>query len=763
MKHSTHIHKLFFVFLLLVAGAEFQSVRACERCFLAGITRDAQEAVENGMISVISTHGQPGKNASSDLHFFNSQDAVMRYIPVNLDDRLKGEGWLHKNDHILLNLFEDVKYEAHVQRIKVNLNGTYTITAVMPGGEGYMILATTGSRSLGSVFIPEKQMYYKIISDPDTYQHYLIEMDARDRDIMEGSPPLIPGINEQDTNDQDAREQQRIKEQLENKDLSPGDVAYIGVLLVYTSQAAYYATNSGGGIENVIAVAMANAQMVLDNSETGIEVALVHSAPVLNYEESGSTQVDLIRLTASPDYNPWGDSYQGYGVPGHMDEVHEWRDRHRASLTAIFTYANDTGGLAWLLTDRYGMPGRAFSMTRIQQATSYTLIHEMGHNMGLHHHAQQNFQPGPTGWSNWPQNGWSAGWRWLGNNGVRYTSVMSYSGGQYYPDGQPSTQVPYFSNPQLVHQGVPPGDSEKADNARTLREIKHIIAEYKPMGYPGVVTSQATDITVTTAASGGFIEDVGGKEVIDRGIIWGRDDNLTIDNNEGITSEGAGDGHFVSIMEGLMPSANYFVRAYAITNDEVFLGTFEIFSTLEADKPMVSTVQATDISLGSVKIGGIVLSDGNVPVTDRGIVWSTDEYPTVDSNAGISNEGTGTGEFTSYITGLSAETTYYYRSFATNIMGTSYGGHFSFTTTGPRIFPNPADDQFWVEFNNESEETVYVVVANMYGQDVKRIAVTDQGERSITINTSQLRGGIYLVYIDSDDKFPVWRLMIKRP
>jgi hypothetical protein len=177
----------------------------------------------------------------------------------------------------------------------------------------------------------------------------------------------------------------------------------------------------------------------------------------------------------------------------------------------------------------------------------------------------------------------------------------------------------------------------------------------------------------------------------------------------------------------------------------------------------VSTTLATDIKQGSVKTGGLVHSDGNLPVTERGVVWSTNEYPTISSNDGITNEGTGIGDFTSHITGLSAETTYYYRSYATNLMGTNYGGHFNFTTYGPNMYPNPADDQLWVEFNNESDETVYVVVANMYGQDVKRIAVTDQGEKSISINTSQLRGGIYLVFIDSDEKFPVWRLMIKRP
>ncbi len=759
MMYKTHIFQLFFVLTLFISGLHLKPAQACERCFLAGITEEAQEAASNAIISLISSPGEPGKNATADLHFFESRDVVIRYRPVGLDDRTKGQGWLKQNDHMLVNLFDDVKLDAHIQRTNVNVNGTFTITAQLANGDGYMILATTGSRSLATVFLPERQMFYKIISDPGTYQHYLIEMDARDRDIIETSPPLIPEINEKDI-----REQQRINNQLKDQDLGPDDVAHIGVMVVYTQQAAYWADNNSSNIYNIIAAAMENAQLVLDNSETGMEMTLVHAASVHNYTESGSSTVDLVRLTASPDYNPWGNSFDGNSVPGHMEEVHEWRDKYRASLTAIFTYAYDTGGIAWLLSDRYGMPARGFSMTRVQQAASgYTHIHEMGHNMGLHHHAEQNFQTGPTIWGNWPENRWSAGWRWLGTNNVRYVSVMSYSGGQYYPDGQNATQVPYFSNPQIVHQGVPAGDPEKADNVRTLREMKHVIAAYRSMGYPGVVTTQANNITATSAASGGNIVEVGGQEVIERGIVWGRDDNLTINNNEGIASEGSGEGQFESNMDNLMPSSNYFVRAYAVTNDQVFHGTYVMFSTLEAEKPGVSTIQAVEVKQGSAKIGGLVHSDGNLPVTDRGVVWSTKEYPTIESNDGIAFEGTGMGEFTSHVTGLSAETTYYYRSYATNLMGTNYGGHFNFTTYGPVMYPNPADDQFWVEFNNESDETVYVVLTNMYGQVVKRRAITSEGEHSVFFNTSQLRGGIYLVYIDSDEKLPVWRLMINRP
>ena len=62
---------------------------------------------------------------------------------------------------------------------------------------------------------------------------------------------------------------------------------------------------------------------------------------------------------------------------------------------------------------------------------------------------------------------------------------MAYSGGQYYTGGAAgagtsSTEVGYFSNPSLNYLGVATGHPTLADNARTLRETKHITAAYRP-------------------------------------------------------------------------------------------------------------------------------------------------------------------------------------------------------------------------------------------------------------------------------------------
>jgi len=98
----------------------------------------------------------------------------------------------------------------------------------------------------------------------------------------------------------------------------------------------------------------------------------------------------------------------------------------------------------------------------------------------------------------------------------------------------------------------------------------------------------------------------------------------------------------------------------------------------ESTEPLVSTTSPITITSRTATGGGIVTSDGGETVTSRGVCWSTSANPTTaDSKTAVA--GT-TGAFTSAITGLSANTTYHVRAYATNSIGTGYGADISFTT-----------------------------------------------------------------------------------
>jgi len=95
-------------------------------------------------------------------------------------------------------------------------------------------------------------------------------------------------------------------------------------------------------------------------------------------------------------------------------------------------------------------------------------------------------------------------------------------------------------------------------------------------------------------------------------------------------------------------------------------------------KPSVSTGSVTNITTTTATCSGNVTSDGKATVAARGVCWSTSENPTV-ANSKTTN-GDGQGTFTSYITGLYPNTTYYVRAYATNAQGTAYGEQRAFTT-----------------------------------------------------------------------------------
>lgn len=73
--------------------------------------------------------------------------------------------------------------------------------------------------------------------------------------------------------------------------------------------------------------------------------------------------------------------------------------------------------------------------------------------MGGKHSKIQNIQPGPTSWFAWLENTGSVGWRFQGNATNYYTSIMAYTKGSFYSDGNNASQIPYFSSPLINYQG----------------------------------------------------------------------------------------------------------------------------------------------------------------------------------------------------------------------------------------------------------------------------------------------------------------------
>lgn len=194
-------------------------------------------------------------------------------------------------------------------------------------------------------------------------------------------------------------------------------------------------------------------------------------------------------------------------------------------------------------------------------------------------------------------------------------------------------------------------------------------------GLPTIANTTVFNIKTTRATCSGSFTSDGGFAITARGICWSTSPDPTIDNLH--VNLGTGLGDFETDLTNLQPNTTYYLRAYARNTSGIAYSEPCIFTTLSG-YPTVVTTLVSDITSQSAIAGGNVTSDGEFPVLQRGVCFSTTPLPTTaDSHT---TDGAGTGSFVSHLSNLSPGTTYYYRAYAINVIGTTYGEQFIFVT-----------------------------------------------------------------------------------
>ena len=112
----------------------------------------------------------------------------------------------------------------------------------------------------------------------------------------------------------------------------------------------------------------------------------------------------------------------------------------------------------------------------------------------------------------------------------------------------------------------------------------------------------------------------------------------------------------------------------------ILLAIFIDFCTKKPASIVILTNNVSDIYFTSAISGGNVTDDGGSAIVSRGVCWSLINPPTIADSK--TEDGEGTGSFSSDISELNVGTIYYVRAYATNSSGTVYGMVLSFTTLG---------------------------------------------------------------------------------
>lgn len=236
---------------------------------------------------------------------------------------------------------------------------------------------------------------------------------------------------------------------------------------------------------------------------------------------------------------------------------------------------------------------------------------------------------------------------------------------------------------------------------------KSKIASFKLANDPLVTTLAATAITSSTATLNGSVNPNG----LSTTYYFQYGTTISYGTNTTTVSAGSGSSTIAVLasITSLIPGTTYHFRLVATNSDGTANGSDLLLTPGAAT---VSTTAASSIAMNSATSGGSVTLEGGSTVTARGVCWNTSINPVVTGSH--TTDGAGLGSFTSSITGLTANTTYHVRAYATNANGTFYGEDLTFNTLCG-IFTLPFTESFtnavipncWSQLDNQGNGQVW--------------------------------------------------------
>lgn len=188
----------------------------------------------------------------------------------------------------------------------------------------------------------------------------------------------------------------------------------------------------------------------------------------------------------------------------------------------------------------------------------------------------------------------------------------------------------------------------------------------------------------------------------------------------------------------LIPMTFFSCTENEIIRDLSSTDTFNPFTI-----PTVQTAEVSAVTASTATSGGSISTTGMSGVISRGVCWSTITEPTIELSS-KTNDGEGSGNYTSSVTGLSANTRYYIRAYANHGAGTSYGNQVEFTTlpsTSVLFTADMSNVTGWTHiYSGSAVANMWVQSTTTYAGGVSpEVACESLAETSGTVGSSRLR------------------------
>ncbi len=257
---------------------------------------------------------------------------------------------------------------------------------------------------------------------------------------------------------------------------------------------------------------------------------------------------------------------------------------------------------------------------------------------------------------------------------------------------------------------------------------------------PVITKPTGSNLAKTSFTANSSVTDQGFSPLIEKGFLFGRDlKNLTKHIIPGTSL-----GNYTLSLTSLTESTKYYLVAYAKnSNDISYSDTVNIYTE---GLPVMGSLKISNIGNNSVNVADTIRVLGHSTVSEYGFILGSSSSVTL-SDAEIKKDYSETNivptPFNCDVTGLKPGHTYFVRSYAINIYGTTYGNAIRFETTGSPDIPMYIFNLDVTVPNYLSGEAPSAL-SNLYGYFFREDNIVGIGD---ALAPSIVQGNIYTYYL----------------